>query len=128
MQSIKEGVEIGILIGGTIECALFRRGLSPVVESRPAFNPDVVFHIRPESVEILSHRTKDEIGDIGVNILKEVLAGNIQIKVPGRFLNLISRGYLDTIKQGDAPVAAFLAQHGMASVSKIISIIKKMKS
>jgi hypothetical protein len=99
-----------------------------VVEKRPAKDPDVIFHILPESVETLNTRTKDEIGDIGVNILREVLAGNITIKVPGRFMNLLSRGYLDMIKQGGAPVMSFLAHHGLASIAKITAAIRKMKS
>ena len=128
LSSIREGVEIGIVIGGTVDCALFRQGDHPVVEQRTALNPDVIFNIRPESVEVLSSKTKDEIGDIGVNVLKEILAGNIQIKVPGRFLNLLSRGYLDMLKEGGAPVMGFLARHGLASISKITSAIKRMKS
>jgi hypothetical protein len=43
-------------------------------------------------------------------------------------LNLLSRGYLDMLKEGGAPVMAFLARHGLASISKITSAIKKMKS
>lgn len=128
MSAIKEGVEIGVIIGGSIDCALYRQGDQPIIEARPAHNPDVVFYIQPESVEVLSNKTKDEIGDIGVNVLKEVLAGNIQIKVPGRILNLLTRGYLDMLKQGGAPVMAFLAKHGFSSVSKITSAIKAMKS
>lgn len=128
MRTIKEGVEIGIVIGDLVDCALFRQGDQPVVEQRPAREPDVIFHIRPESVEVLNTRTKDEIGDIGVNILKEVLAGNISIKVPGRFMNLLSRGYLDMIKQGGAPVMSFLAHHGLASVAKITAAIRRMKN
>jgi len=128
MKTIKEGVEIGIVIGDLVDCALFRQGDQPVVEQRPAREPDVIFHIRPESVEVLNTRTRDEIGDIGVNILKEVLAGNISIKVPGRFMNLLSRGYLDMIKQGGAPVMSFLAHHGLASVAKITAAIRRMKN
>lgn len=128
MKTIKEGVEIGIVIGDLVDCTLFRQGDQPVVEQRPAREPDVIFHIRPESVEVLNSRTKDEIGDIGVNILKEVLAGNISIKFPGRFMNLLSRGYLDMIKQGGAPVMSFLAHHGLASVAKITAAIRRMKN
>jgi hypothetical protein len=127
LKSLKEGVEIGVVIGGSVDCALFRRGEQPVVEARSAENPDVIFHIQPESVEILSSQTKDEIADIGINIIREVLAGNIAIKVPGRFLNLLSNGYLDIVKQGGAPVMSYLAHHGLASIAKITATIRKMK-
>lgn len=128
MAAIKENVEIGIVIGGSVDCALFRRGDQPVVEQRPARNPDVIFHIIPESVEILSSKTKDQIGDIGVGVLKEILSGNIRVEVPGRLWNLMSNGYLDMIKKGGAPVTAFLARHGFSNVSKIFSTIKKLRN
>lgn len=128
LLAIKEGVEIGLIIGGSIECVLFRRGRMPVVEKRAALNPDVVFHILPESVLTLSSITSDEIGDIGVNVLKEVLAGHIQIKIPGRLWNLLNRGYIDMIRSGGAPVMSFLAQNGFASITKILSKIKQMRN
>jgi hypothetical protein len=128
LSSLKEGIEIGVVIGGSVECALFRRGENPVVEARPANKPDVIFQIRPESVYVLSQNTKDEIGDVGVAVLKEVLAGNIKIQIPGGIMNLISRGYLDIVRKGGAPVAAFLARHGLSSVSKIINAIKRMRA
>lgn len=127
MNAIKEGVEIGIVIGETVDCALFRKGEEPVIEKRPAVKPDVVFYIKPESVYVLNSQAKDEIGEIGVSVLKEVLAGNISIKVPGKILNLLSRGYLDMLRQGGAPVMAFLARHGLTNITKITSAIKKMK-
>ena len=99
-----------------------------MVEERPATNPDVVFHIRPEALEVIATKTKDEIGDVGVNVLKEILAGSIQVKVPGKILNLMSRGYLDMLRSGGAPVMTLLARNGLASVTKIMSSIRKMKS
>jgi hypothetical protein len=127
MSAIHENVEIGIVIGGSVECALYRSGENVVVEPRPARQPDVVFHIKPETVYVLATQTKDEIGETGVNILKEVLTGNIQIKVPGRFLNIISHGYLEMIRRGGVPVSTFLARHGLSSVSKIVGTIRRMK-
>lgn len=128
MSVIKENIEIGILIGGSVDCALFRRGDLPVVEQRPAKEPDVIFHIQPESVEILSTKTKDQIGDIGVGVLKEVLAGHIRVEVPGRLWNLMSHGYLNMLKEGGAPVSALLARHGLANVSKIFTTIKNLRT
>lgn len=127
MSAVQEGVEIGIVIGDMVECALFREGNQPKVEPRPARHPDVVFHIKPESVYVLANNSKDEIGEVGVNVLKEILTSNIRISVPGRFLNIISRGYIDMIRKGGAPVMGLLAQKGFSSVPKIINTIKRMK-
>jgi hypothetical protein len=127
MSSLGEGVEIGILIADSVECALFQRAGQPIVEQRPAKNPDVIFSIKPESIEILATQTKDEIGDIGVAILKEVITGNVKIKIPGRIMHILTRGYVDIIRKGGAPVMAFLARRGLTGVPKIISTIKNMK-
>lgn len=127
MMAVEPGIEISIVIGDTLECALFRQNNQPIVEQRPAQNPDVIFHIKPEAVYVLANSTKDEIADIGVNILKEVLAGSINIKVPGRLMNIVSRGYLDMVKQGGMPVMNYLAQQGLGSIPKILNTIKNMK-
>ena len=127
MGAIQEGVEIAIVIGETVECALLRRGDQPVVEKRAAQNPDVIFHIKPESVYVLDGETKDEIGDVGVNILKEVLAGNIRVEVPGKLINLVNRGYLEMLQQGGAPVMAYLSKHGFSSLTKVTAALRKMK-
>ncbi|MEK7358729.1 MAG: hypothetical protein AAB250_19950 [Bdellovibrionota bacterium] len=127
LSVIDESAEIGIVIGDTVECALIQREGHPIVERRAAAKPDIIFKIKPESVVVLNDRTKDEIGDIGVNIMKEILAGNISVRIPGNLFNLLRRGYVEMIKEGGAPVAAFLARHGMGQVAKIVSTIKQMK-
>lgn len=127
LSVIDESAEIGIVIGETVECALIQRDGKPVVERRAAVKPDVVFSIKPESVVVLNDRTKDEIGDIGVNVMKELLAGNISLKITGNLFNLLRRGYIDMIKEGGAPVLAYLSQHGMSGVTKIMSAIKQMR-
>lgn len=127
LSTIKEGTEIGVVIGGNVECTVFQHNHCPVVENRAAVHPDIIFYIRPESVYIIANNSKDEIGDIGVHILKEVLSGGIQIKIPGGVMNILSQGYLEMLRKGGAPVMSFLAQHGFGSVPKIVSAIKSLK-
>lgn len=127
LAAIDDGVEISVVIDHSVECAVFREGDQPMVERRAARLPDVVFHIRPETVYVLADRTKDEISDIGVNIFKEILAGNIQVKVPGRLFNIVRHGYLDMLKQGGAPLTAMLSRYGMATVPKIVNVISRLK-
>jgi hypothetical protein len=124
---LKEGVEIGIVIGQTVECALFKRDGVPVIEERAAQNPDVIFYVRPETVEILSIRTKDEVGDVGVNVLKEIFAGNIEVKVPGRLTKLLKHGYIQVMASGGTQVNEFLKRHGYDGVLKILNMIKQMR-
>jgi hypothetical protein len=124
---LESGVEIGIVIGDSIDCALTVRDGSPQLERRAARQPDVVFSIRPETVELLSERTKDEISDIAVNILKEMLAGDVSVRVEANVLDLLRRGYLRVATSGGPAVSAFLARHGLDNVSNIMNTIKKMR-
>lgn len=127
LGAIADDVEIGIVIGETVECALFRKGPQPKVEARAAQSPDVIFYIQPESIYALANNSRDDLGDIGVNTLREILAGNIKIKVHGKLWNILNRGYLDMVRKGGAPVTRFLAQHGLASVPKIVKAIKRLR-
>jgi hypothetical protein len=124
---LESGVEIGIVIGDSIDCALIIRDGKPQLERRPARSPDVTFSIRPETVELLNDRTQDDLGDIGVNILKEMLAGNVSMRVEANVLDLLRRGYLRVAAAGGPAVHSFLARHGLANVSEIMNTIKKMR-
>ncbi len=124
---LESGVEIGVVIGDSIDCALTIRDRSPQLERRAARSPDVVVSIRPETVELLSERTKDDISEIAVNILKEMLAGNVSVRVEANVLDLFRRGYLRVASSGGPAVTAFLARHGLDNVSSIMNTIKKMR-
>ncbi len=127
LRLLEADVEIGIVIGESIECALTVREGKPHLERRAARSPDVVFSLRPETVELLNERTKDDIGDIGVNILKEMVAGNLSVRVEANVLDLLRRGYLRVVNSGGPVVTGFLARHGLNNVSNIMSTIKKMR-
>lgn len=120
-------VEIGIVIGDSIDCALMVRDGKPQLERRAAVTPDLVFSIRPETVELLNERTKDDAGDIAVNILKEMVAGNLSMRVEANVLDLLRRGYLRLVNHGGPAVSDFISKHGLANVSDIMSAIKKMR-
>jgi hypothetical protein len=120
-------VEIGVVIGDSVDCALTIRDGKPQLERRAAREPDVVFSIQPETVELLNDHTRDDMGDIGVNVLKEMLAGQISVRVEANLLDLLRRGYLRVAASGGPAVNAFLARHGLTNVSTIMNTIKKMR-
>ena len=115
------------MIGDSIECALTLAEGKPHLERRSARSPDVVFSIRPETVDLLSERTKDDIGDIGVNVLKEMVAGNVSVRVEANVLDLLRRGYLRLVNVAGPAVTEFVGRHGMSNVSDIVNTIKKMR-
>lgn len=127
LRLLETGVEIGVVIGDSIDCTLFIRDGKPQLERRAARSPDVVFSMRPETVEVLSERTTDDIGEIGVTIMKEMLAGQLSVRVEANVLDLLRRGYLRVAAAGGPAVHAFLARHGVTNVSGIMNTIKKMR-
>lgn len=127
MRHMKKGVEIGIVIGHQLECAYFQQDGKPVLEKRPANSPDVIFHIKPESVDILCSLTTDDVGELGVAVLKEYLSGGVRIKAPGSIWNITMNGYLGIIKEGGVTFTKFLATHGLSNITKIVSVIKDLK-
>lgn len=120
-------VEIGIVIGDSVECALLVQNGRPVLEHRAARSPDLVFSIQPETVELLSERTKDDLGEIAVNVMKEMVAGHLAVRVEANVLDLLRRGYTRVVRDAGPVVGEFIARHGLANVSDIVSTFKKMR-
>lgn len=127
LAALREGVEIGIQIGEQLNCAVFRRDTDVFVERREAIHPDFVFYIRPETVVVLAQKTKDDIGDIGLAIFKEMLAGSVQVKMPGGLMSVLRNGYLEVVATGGPAVAAFLAQVGLSSPARVFGFLKNLR-
>jgi hypothetical protein len=127
IKHLKKGVEIGVVIGHQIECAYYNADGKPILEQRPANKPDVVFTIKPESVDILCKNEGNDVGDLGIAIIKEYLSGGVRIKAPGSVLALSMNGYLGIIKEGGMTFAKFLAQHGVTNIGRIMTVIKNLK-
>lgn len=128
IRHLKKGVEIGVVIGNQIECAFYQDLGEPVLEQRPAKSPDVIFTIKPESVDIIAKEKGEDVGELGIAILKEYLSGGIRIKAPGSILALSMNGYLGIIKEGGVTFGKFLAQHGITNIGKVMSAIKNLKN
>lgn len=127
LANLREKVEIGISIAGMVSCAVFRQGSDVMVERREAVNPDFIFSIQPETVSILAHQTPDEIGAIGLGIIKEMLAGDIQVQMPGGLMSVIRNGYVDVVTSGGAPVMKMLGQLGFSSPTKILGLFRNLR-
>jgi hypothetical protein len=87
--ALGQGMEIGVIIDHSLECTVYLDELNQkiIVERRPPHKPVVLFYLRPETIYVLADNTKDEIGDLAANVFKEVLAGNIEIKIPGQIMD-----------------------------------------
>ncbi len=126
-DSLRSNVEIGIVINDSLNCAFFKVGEAPRFEAREAKNPDVVFYMKPESVKNLVENKSDDIGEIGITVVKNYLAGSIHIKVKGSMMSLLTNGYIGVIKSGGMSFAKFLANHGVTGLGKIKDVIQSLR-
>jgi hypothetical protein len=126
-DSLRKKVEIGIVINNSLNCAFFKDGENPCFEAREAKKPDVVFYMKPEAIKNLIENKSDDIGEIGITVVKSYLAGSIQIKVKGSMIDLLTNGYLGVIKSGGLSFAKFLASHGVTGLGKIKDVIQRLR-
>lgn len=131
LAALREGVEIGIEIGSKrspeVVCAVFRQGSEVRVERRSPEKPDFIFSLSPETVSILANETRDDIGEIGLSIFKEMLVGSVAVRMPGGLLSVMRNGYLEVVASGGPRVAAFLAQVGLSSPTRVIDFLKRLR-
>lgn len=127
LSHLRKGVEISVVIGHQIECALFNEDGEPRLEMRKAKNHDVVFYVKPETVEVLSQHPGEDVGELGIAVLKEYLSGGVRIAVVGSVFGIMKNGYVSIIKEGGATFAKFLATYGLTNITKILAVIKNLK-
>ena len=126
LGNLRENLEVGLIIGDMVPCTIFRQGKMVIVERREALNPDFIFRLEPQTVTILA-QTPDDIAEIGLAILKEILAGDIHLSMPGGLLSVLRGGYIDVITSGGAPVMKMLGHAGLNSPAKIVGFFRKLR-
>jgi hypothetical protein len=126
-QHLGKNVEIGIRIAEYVDAAFYKSGDGAVFEEREAFEPDVIFSITATGIDVLTSKTGYALGEFGIEVLKQYLAGEVKIKVVGSLFGIMKNGYLGIIKDAGVPFAKFIASHGVTSLSKIPEIIKKLR-
>jgi hypothetical protein len=127
LRHLKEGVEVAVVIGERVEAAVGWRDSNVYVERRPAHKPDVIFHVVPETVYVLNNLRVDDVGDFGIAVFKEILAGNVRVKFPGSLLSFTRNGYLNILKEGGQKVWDYLAEKGIMELMKIQKVVAKLR-
>ena len=127
LACMKKSAQVGIVVGSSLEvCVSHQSGKVQVSEEKPSA-PDFTFLATPEAVETLIKEKGLSPGELGVQLVKQVLTQEIQITMPGQFLQVIRHGYLDMLKVGGKEFLAELGKHNLASPTKIMSVLKRLK-
>ena len=97
----------------------------------PAASPQLKFQITPRAAEVILADTSEEVGQIGVNILKLVVSPlkeqRVKVEFKAGFLTLFTKGYLGIVTAGGSSFSTFLASRGLNGMGAIKAALKKMK-
>ncbi|MCB0411867.1 MAG: hypothetical protein KDD22_05035 [Bdellovibrionales bacterium] len=127
LRHLDAGQEIRILIDGQFESALFWDARQVQLEGRAANKPDVEFSFQLNSLPTLKALPEDDLAEFGIGIVKQIIAGNVRVRVCGSVWNVLTKGYLGIIKAAGPDFLKFLSQHGLSGIAKISSLIRNMK-
>lgn len=135
-QSLADGAEIEFRIaqsdGKVTETFIFtRKDRKNVVQAGSADEPQVIFTLTPNAAQELLDDDSEEIGHIGVKILKLIVSADahrrIAIKIKAGFFTLFTKGYFGVISTGGSAFSSFLTSKGLDGMGAIQSLLKKIK-
>jgi len=135
-KSIADGAEMLFQIAGSDgkvqESFTFTRsGGKNQIVATPAQSPHLVFTLTPSAAEQVLSDPSDEIGAIGINIMKLVTSPDanrrVSVKLKAGFITLFTQGYFGVITTGGGAFASFLASKGLNGMGAIKSALKKMQ-
>ena len=125
LSPLKAGVEIGVVVVN-VQGALTKNTEGAVqFLAREALAPDVVFSLDALTAQRLALLPSEDLGEWGVHILREVLAGHIKVKFPGSVWNLLTRGYIQILYSGGTQVRSWLSENGFTDIPKLLRKLKK---
>jgi len=130
-RPLKNGIEIGLNIEGFPPVRLSKNKDRVLVDETPLKSPDMTFWIGKKGVQELSAMKTEDIGEIGVAIMKLMLSEDpdkrLTSKVHIGSLQLLTHGYLGVLPLGGSTVMKFLASKGFSSIGKIKDAISKIR-
>jgi len=131
-KPLREGVQIAIYLDDQGPVCLTKKNKAMTVETTAPAKPDMTFWVPAPAVATLTSLTTEDVGEIGVEILKlmahDDAAHRISAKVHIGTFDLLRHGYLGVLPLGGPAVMKFLASKGLTGVGKIKDAISKLKS
>jgi len=124
---LKKGAVIGFQIDS--EVYLFSKDkekLSPIEDSTDnnIKNSHLYFTFTQDiATEILNFQ-KEDIGEIGIFLVKLILDKKLSIKFNSGFITLFRYGYFGIVTLGGKPFAQFIAQYGFSGIQSFKLLFK----
>ena len=130
-QPLKNGIEIAIHLPDHSPFTLSKKeGKISIQENTPKA-PDMSFWIGNKGVRELTALKTEDIGAIGITIIKLMLAEDPDLRLKSKVhigtFQLITHGYLSVLPLGGPTVMKFLATKGFSSIGKIKDAISHLR-
>lgn len=129
-KPLRNGAQIAVQLGA-VAARLRKTGEGLVVEDQAAEKPDMSFTVPTAALQHLQAQTTQDIGEVGVEILKLMASSDesrkIRAKVHIGAFSLFTQGYLTVLPLGGPAVMKFLGTKGLTNIGKIKEALSKLK-
>ncbi len=131
-RPLRDGIEVAIFLDGKGPVTLTKRGGSALVVKEIPVKPDLTFWIPGPAIKTLETITTEDVGEIGIEILKLMSHSDPAYRVAAKVhigpFDLLRNGYLSVLPLGGPSVMKFLASKGFTGMGKIKDAISRMRT
>lgn len=129
---LKEGVAFAIYVDHAGPVTMVKKGNRMTVVDEAPTEPDITAEIPGAALEELLKQKTEEVGELGVALLKAMSDADaqkkIRVKVHIGLLTFVFHGYFGILPLGGPTVMKFLSEKGFTSLSKIKEAISALRS
>jgi hypothetical protein len=131
-KPLRDGIEIAVNLADAGTMTLTKKGGRMRAEPRTPGKPDMTFQVPERALHELTATTSEDIGEIGIAILKLMAHSDAQMRVTAKvhigLFDLLRNGYLGVLPLGGAPVMKFLGSKGFNGIGKIKEAISRLRT
>lgn len=128
---LKNGIQVAVIVDHHHWSLVKDDGKTGLVATA-AFHPDFTFSTTSLGIEELMKVTANDIGEIGLGILKLIAESDpekrMEVKVHIGAFDLFRNGYLGVLPLGGPTVMKFLATKGFSNIGKIKEKLSQMRN
>ncbi len=131
-RPLRDGITIAIHLDGKGPVTLTKQNGSAVVLKEVPQKPDMSFWIPGPGIQTLTAVTSEEVGEVGIEILKLMAHSDPAYRVVAKVhigpFDLLRHGYFSVLPLGGPTFMKFLGNMGFNGIGKIKDAISKMRT
>lgn len=131
MKPLKDGIEIALYVDDKGPMTLGKKEGTPYVDVQAPLSAHLSFWIPSHSAKSLSELQTEDLGELGVAILKLMANPDPGYRIRARvhigLFEFLRSGYLGVLPLGGSTVMKFLASRGFSGIGKIREAISRLR-